>query len=65
MAGTHKGKVATIGRQDPGDLKALRDANDGCIDESDPRVPVSAEKLQSTPQILERKLFHSHFSTHN
>ena len=46
MAGTHKGKITPIGGQDPVNLQTLRDSNDGCVDEADPRVFVSAEKLQ-------------------
>lgn len=65
MARTYKGKVATIGRQYPADLKALRDGNDGRIDKSDPRILVSTEKLQTTPKILERKLLDSYFSAYN
>jgi hypothetical protein len=47
MARTNERKITAIGREDPGNFKALRDGNHRRIDEADPRVLVSAEKLQS------------------
>jgi hypothetical protein len=65
MAGTHQGKITTIGCQDALELKAFCYGHNRCVDEPNLRVLIPAHQLQAPPKVRDCQLFNFHLTADN